>query len=425
MLIEVEYSQISGASLGSVSGNRWTLGKTGVKEKMGRIDEFPRLADQSKLPHVGTTIFTQMSALATQEQALNLSQGFPDFDAPKPLLDGVQQYLNSGFNQYAPMQGVASLREAVAAKVKNLYGADLNVDTEITITSGATEALFCAISAVVRPGDEVILFDPAYDSYEPVVELCGGTAVHIPLQAPDFSVDWDRVADALSDKTRLIITNTPHNPTGALWSEQDIAALGSLISDKPVYLVADEVYEHICFDGVPHQSLCRYPDLFERSFVVSSFGKTYHVTGWKIGYCLAPQSLTAEFRKIHQFNTFTSNTPIQYALADFMRSHPEHHEELADFYQAKRDYLCDLLAKTRFAVSPAQGTYFQLIDYSAVSEETDVDLAMRFTKELKLASIPVSVFYEEPGPHSRRYLRLCFAKDNDTLAAAASILRRL
>ena len=392
---------------------------------MNSVDEFPRLADQSKLPRVGTTIFTQMSALAAQENALNLSQGFPDFDAPKPLIDSVEQYLTSGFNQYAPMQGVASLREAVAAKVKDLYGADLNADTEITITSGATEALFCAISAVVRPGDEVILFDPAYDSYEPVVELCGGTAVHIPLRAPEFSVDWDRVADALSDKTRLIITNTPHNPTGALWGAQDIEALRSLISDRPIYLVADEVYEHICFDGVLHQSLCRYPDLFERSFVVSSFGKTYHVTGWKIGYCVAPQSLTAEFRKIHQFNTFTSNTPIQYAIADFMRSHPEHHEDLAGFYQAKRDYLCDLLEESRFAVSPAQGTYFQLIDYSAVSEESDLDLAIRFTKEIKLASIPVSVFYDVPGSDSNRYLRLCFAKDNDTLAAAASILRRL
>jgi len=390
---------------------------------------FPSLASQSKLPTVGTTIFTQMSALAQQEGALNLSQGFPDFDGPPELLARVQHYLTSGFNQYAPMQGVPALRQAVASKVADLYGATLSADDEITVTSGATEALFCAIAAVVRPGDEVILFDPAYDSYEPVIELCGGTAIHIPLLAPGFGVDWDRVADSLTDRTRLIITNTPHNPTGAIWTPGDIEALRQIVRSRPIYLVADEVYEHICFDGVPHESLCRYPDLFERSFVVSSFGKTYHVTGWKIGYCLAPPELTAEFRKIHQFNTFTSITPIQHALADFLATHPEHHLELAGFYQEKRDYFCDLLKDSAFGVTPARGTYFQLIDYSDVFDEGDVELASRLTREVKLASIPVSVFYAdssaEGAGHAGRFLRLCFAKDNATLERAAQILTAL
>ena len=392
--------------------------------------EFPDLTAQSKLPRVGTTIFTQMSALAQKEGALNLSQGFPDFDGPAPLLERVQHYLTSGFNQYAPMQGVPALREAVSRKIADLYGANLDADEEITITSGATEALFCAISSVVRPGDEVIVFDPAYDSYEPVVELCGGTVVHIPLTPPSFGVDWDRVASAVTDRTRLIITNTPHNPTGAVWFESDIESLRAIVRDRPIYLVADEVYEHICFDGVPHQSLCRYADLFERSFVVSSFGKTYHVTGWKIGYCAAPKELTAEFRKIHQFNTFTSNTPIQYALADFLTEHPEHHLGLSHFYEQKRDHLCKLLAGSRFEVTPSRGTYFQLIDYSAAFTERDLKLAKRLTREKKLASIPVSVFYDQKSvgndsAYDSRYLRLCFAKDDATLQEAANILTRL
>ena len=392
---------------------------------MDAVQGFPSLATQSKLPEVGTTIFTRMSALAQQEGALNLSQGFPDFDGPQKLLDGVTHYLTSGYNQYAPMQGVPALRQAVANKISDLYGTTLDADEEITVTSGATEALFCAISAVVRPGDEVIVFDPAYDSYEPVIELCGGTAIHIPLVAPDFGVDWDRVNDALTDRTRLIITNTPHNPTGAVWGPDDIEALRGLVRNRPIYLVADEVYEHICFDGIPHESLCRYPDLFERSFVVSSFGKTYHVTGWKIGYCAAPKELTSEFRKIHQFNTFTSNTPIQYALADFMSEQPEHHLELAGFYQKKRDYLCDLLKDSAFGISPARGTYFQLIDYSRIFDENDVVLAERLTRDVKLASIPVSVFYTGTSGRAMRFLRLCFAKDNATIENAANILNGL
>ena len=381
----------------------------------------PQIA--SKLPEVGTTIFTVMSQLAQEQSALNLSQGFPDFDGPAELLERVQYYLTHGFNQYAPMQGVPALRRAIAAKVGALYGACVSADSEVTVTSGATEALFCAISAVVRPGDEVILFDPAYDSYEPVVRLCGGRAVHVPLRPPDFSVDWDRAADAITDRTRLIISNSPHNPTGAVWQPADLRALGELIAERPIFLVADEVYEHICFDDAPHQSLLLDEQLYARAFVVSSFGKTYHTTGWKIGYCVAPPALTAEFRKIHQFNTFTSNTPIQFALADFLDTRPEHHLGLAAFYQAKRDLFCRLLEPSRFRFQPAAGTYFQLLDYSAISAESDLALARRLTREAKLASIPISVFYAEPPNH--RYLRLCFAKDDATLEQAAEILCQL
>lgn len=384
------------------------------------------LALQSKLPDVGTTIFTVMSTLAAQEGALNLSQGFPDFDGPKALLDRVQYYLTHGHNQYAPMTGVASLRAAIAQKVADLYGLQVDANTEVTVTSGATEALFCAISAVVRPGDEVVLFDPAYDSYAPVVALCGGVTRHVPMTGPNFQIDWDRVADVLTDRTRLIITNSPHNPTGSVWSEADIEALRQLISERPIFVVADEVYEHIHFNGKPHLSLCRYPDLWARSFVVSSFGKTYHTTGWKIGYCVAPAALSAELRKIHQFNTFTSITPVQLALADYLRDYPEHHLGLAEFYAAKRDLFCSLVAPSRFSLQPAQGTYFQLLDYSALSQEHDVELAQRLTREAKLASIPISVFYAPDqsarGVKEQRYLRFCFAKDDDTLARAAEIL---
>ena len=381
------------------------------------------LAEQSKLPNVGTTIFSVMSALAQQEGALNLSQGFPDFDGPPELLDRVQHYLTHGFNQYAPMQGVPALRSAIANKIRDLYHAELDPDAEVTVTSGATEALFCAISAVVRSGDEVILFDPAYDSYQPVVDLCGGKTIRIPLVAPVFGVDWDRVRGALTARTRLIIINTPHNPSGAVWSPTDIDALRDIVAEHDVYLLSDEVYEHICFDGLQHESLCRYPDLFARSFVVSSFGKTYHTTGWKIGYCAAPVELTNEFRKIHQFNTFTTNTPIQHAIADFLTAHPEHHLQLPDFYQTKRDKLCQLLEPSRLKYTPANGTYFQLVDYSALSDEADVALAKRLTREAKIATIPISVFYAEPPP--QRYLRLCFAKDDATLERAAEILCQL
>jgi len=374
----------------------------------------------SKLPGVGTTIFTVMSELAREEGALNLSQGFPDFDGPAELLERVQHYLTHGHNQYAPMMGVPSLRAATAGKVRDLYGCVVDPDTEVTVTSGATEALFCAIAAVVNPGDEVIVFDPAYDSYEPVVTLQGGVTRHVPMHPPGYKVDWDRVADLVTDRTRMIISNTPHNPTGTTWDEDDIEALRSIVAGRDIYLLADEVYEHMVFDGREHVSLCRYPDLFARSFVVSSYGKTYHTTGWKIGYCVAPAPLSAEFRRIHQFVTFTSITPVQLGLADFLSAHPEHHLQLADFYQAKRDLFCDLLADSRFSLTRSAGTYFQLLDYSEYSNEPDTDLAVRLTQEAKVASIPVSVFYEQDPQH--HVLRFCFAKDDDTLRKGAEIL---
>ena len=376
----------------------------------------------SKLPAVDTTIFTVMSALAAEEGALNLSQGFPDFDGPPALLERVQYYLTHGYNQYPPMMGIEPLREAIAVKVKDLYGAEPDPNTEITVTSGATEALFCAIAAVVNPGDEVIVFEPAYDSYAPVVTLQGGVTRHVQLDPPSYRVDWDRVADLITPRTRLIISNTPHNPTGTVWTTDDIDALRSLVSKHDLYLLADEVYEHIIFDGREHVSLCRYADLYERSFVVSSFGKTYHTTGWKIGYCVAPAALTKEFQKIHQFVTFTSNTPVQYGLADFLRDHPEHHLQLGGFYQQKRDLFCRLLEGSKFDVIPSAGTYFQLLGYERFSNELDTDLAMRLTREAKIASIPVSLFYEDQAARDHRVLRFCFCKDDDTLRQGAEIL---
>ena len=374
----------------------------------------------SKLPRVGTTIFSVMSALAAEHGALNLSQGFPDFDGPEALRERVGHYLNHGRNQYAPMTGVPSLRAAIAAKVAALYGRDTDADAEVTVTSGGTEALFCAIHAVIRPGDEVIVFDPAYDSYEPAVELAGGRCVHLPLRAPDYRPDWNAVAAALTRRTRLIILNSPHNPTGAVLSPADLDQLEALVRERDILLLADEVYEHIVFDGAEHQSLLRRPALAERAFVVSSFGKTYHVTGWKIGYCVAPAALSAELRKVHQYVTFASMTPVQLALADFLEAHPEHHLALPAFYQHKRDRFCALLADSRFRITPAAGTYFQLLDYSAITDEHDVALARRLTVEHGIASIPVSVFYQTPP--ADRVLRFCFAKDDATLARAAEVL---
>ena len=382
-----------------------------------------RLPLESKLPEVGTTIFTTMSKLAADEGAINLSQGYPDFDGPAELLERVSYYLTNGYNQYPPMAGIEPLREAIAAKVLSLYGARVDPDTEVTVTSGATEALFCAIHAVVRPGDEVIVFDPCYDSYEPAVTLAGGFCRHIPMAAPDFRVDWDRVEDAIGPKTRLIMVNTPHNPTGAVWDQGDIDGLRAVLAGRDIYVVADEVYEHIIFDGRGHVSLTRYPDLFARSFVVSSFGKTYHVTGWKVGYCVAPATLSAEFRRVHQFVTFTTATPLQYGLADYLSRCPEHHENLGAFYQAKRDLFCNLLGSSRFRLTPSAGTFFQLVDYSEIANEPDAELARRWTIERKVASIPVSVFYKEPP--RQNFLRFCFAKDDATLERAAETLCQL
>ena len=385
-----------------------------------RVSPTPAPMPDTKLPKVGTTIFSVMSALAQTHGALNLSQGFPDFDGPEALLDRVAFHLRDGRNQYPPMTGVPTLRAAIADKVRDLYGRVVNETDEVTVTSGATEALFCAIHAVVRPGDEVIVFDPAYDSYEPAVELAGGRCVHLQLRAPDFAVDWDAVRDAITSRTRMIIVNSPHNPTGSVFTAADLDALEALVEETGIYLLADEVYEHIVFDGKAHQSLLLRDALAARAFVVSSFGKTYHVTGWKVGYCVAPPALSAEFRKVHQYVTFTTITPVQLALADFLAAHPEHHLALPAFYQAKRDLLVELLAPSQLRLAPSSGTYFQLADYSAISDEVDVDFVRRLTVEHGVAAIPVSVFYD--APPQDRVLRLCFAKDDDTLRAAAERL---
>ncbi len=377
----------------------------------------------SKLPNVGTTIFTVMSELARTHGAINLSQGFPDFDAPAALLDRVQHYLRSGHNQYAPMMGASSLRAALANKVRSCYGLAVDAEQEITVTSGATEALFCAITAVVQPRDEVIVFDPVYDSYEPAISLQGATAVHVPLQAPGYLPDWQRVESRISSRTRAIIINTPHNPTGTVWSAADLLELQRLVLKHGLFVIADEVYEHIVFDGARHESICRYPELFARSFVVSSLGKTYHVTGWKIGYCIAPPELTIEFRRIHQYVTFTSITPVQLGLADFLAEHPEHHLDLGAFYQRKRDYFGNLVSGSRFTLKPSAGTFFQLLDYSDITDEVDTALARRWTQEAGVASIPLSVFYARPP--GDRMLRFCFAKDDATLERAAAKLCRL
>ena len=378
---------------------------------------------RSKLPNVGTTIFTVMSKLAADHGAINLSQGFPDFDGPRELLDRVAFHLNHGRNQYAPMAGVPELREQIAGKVASLYGHRADPDTEVTVTAGATEAIFCAVTAVVRPGDEVVVLDPAYDSYEPAVTLAGGVTRHVPMPGPEFTPDWDQVRDAVTDRTRLLIVNSPHNPTGAVWSRADVDALWDVVRNRDVFVVSDEVYEHILFDGVRHESLLRHAELAARSFVVSSFGKTYHVTGWKIGYCVAPPTLTAELRRVHQYVTFVANTPVQLGLADFMASAPAYAQQLGGFYQQKRDLLLRCLRGSRFGIRPAAGTYFQLLDYSEVSNERDVDLARRLTMEHRIASIPVSPFYgSEP---ESRVLRFCFAKNDATLERAAEILCRL
>ena len=381
------------------------------------------MALDSKLPKVGTTIFTVMSRLAAEHGAINLSQGFPDFDGPSELLERVAFHLHHGHNQYAPMAGVVALREQIAGKVVRLYGRRADPEREITVTAGATEAIFCAITALVRAGDEVIVFDPVYDSYEPAITLCGGVTRHLLLRAPRYLPDWDEVRDAISPRTRLIVVNSPHNPTGAAWSARDVAALAEIVAQHDVYVVSDEVYEHIVFDGRIHESLLKHDALYRRSLVVSSFGKTFHVTGWKIGYCVAPPALTEELRRVHQYVTFVANTPVQLGLADFMRLRPEFADALGAFYQRKRDRFCALLAGSRFSFTPSAGTYFQLLDYGAISGERDVDLARRLTVEHRVASIPVSLFYESP-PESR-VLRFCFAKDDATLVEAAEILCRL
>ncbi len=377
----------------------------------------------SRLPRVGTTIFTLMSGLAAQHGAINLSQGFPDFDPPPRLLERVSHHMGSGRNQYAPMAGVATLRTAIAAKVAALYGAEYDVAQEITITAGATQAIFTAVSACVRPGDEVIVFAPAYDSYGPAIELNGGTIVYAMLGASDYLPDWEVVRALVSPRTRMIIINTPHNPTGAVWTAADLAALNDLVRGTDILIVSDEVYEHMVYDGARHESVARYPELRERAFVISSFGKTYHVTGWKIAYCLAPQRLTAEFRKVHQFNVFAVNHPMQWAIADFMAEAPGFATALARFYETKRDFFRRQLAGSRFELLPCSGTYFQLARFTAISDEADTEFVQRLTRDHGVAAIPVSVFNPDGQDHS--VIRFCFAKNEETLAAAAERLCRI
>lgn len=375
----------------------------------------------SKLPDVGTTIFTVMSQLASDTGAINLAQGFPSFEPPQALTDRISYHLNHGANQYAPMAGIPALRAAISEKTLRLQGRAVDTDAEITVCAGATEGLFSAIQAVVHTGDEVIVIDPAYDSYEPAVTLAGGVTRHVPLRIADngydFSIDWQRLKDTINAKTRLIVTNFPHNPTGAILSAADLDQLAEIVRDTDCLLLADEVYEHIVFDGEPHRSLLSHDELWERTLIIASFGKTFHATGWKLGYCIAPAALSAEFRKIHQFTIFSVSSPMQYGIADFLESDPGFCASLPAFYEKKRDHFCGLLKDSRFRLMPARSTFFQILDYGDVSDEDDLSLAKRWTREIGVASIPLSVFCESPFTGTR--LRFCFAKDDATLEEAA------
>lgn len=373
----------------------------------------------SRLPDVGLSIFAVMSQKAAAAGALNLAQGFPDFPPPQSLQQQLKKHIDAGHHQYSPLAGVPLLRTQIAAKTRHCYGVEVDPDTEVTVTTGATEALFSTITAMVRPGDEVILLDPAYDSYAPAVRLAGGKTVHVALQPPDYRPDWDQLAAVVTDKTRMIILNTPHNPCGSLLGHDDYQRLQQIVAGTGIFLISDEVYEHIVFDGQTHISMLQYPQLRERAFVMSSFGKTYHATGWKVGYCVAPPDLSWELRRIHQFVTFCVSTPMQHAIADALED-PTHYEELPAFYQAKRDAFRAALSGSRFKLLPCHGSYFQLLDYSAISSENDVDFANRLIDEHGIASIPVSVFYQQRIDH--KVLRFCFAKDAATLARGGELL---
>jgi methionine aminotransferase len=386
------------------------------------MSTFSTPAITSRLPHVGTTIFTVMSALAQQHNAVNLGQGFPDFDCDPRLLDAVNTAMHSGLNQYPPMAGVLSLREAVAAKIEAMYGHGYDAGTEITITAGATQAILTAILAIVHPGDEVIVLDPCYDSYEPNIELAGGVAVHVPLTPRTFEPDFGLIKAAMTTRTRAIIINSPHNPSATIWSREHMLQLTELVRGTDIILVSDEVYEHMVFDGELHQSASRFPELAQRSFVVSSFGKTYHVTGWKVGYVAAPAALMAEFRKVHQFNVFTVNTPMQHGLASYM-SDASHHLELPAFYQRKRDLFRSGLASTRLRVMQTRGSFFQCVDYSAVSDLPEAEFCRWLTTEIGVAAIPLSAFYK--GGFEQRIARFCFAKKDETLQLALQRLAKL
>ena len=374
---------------------------------------------QSKLPNLETTIFSIMSALANKYNAINLSQGFPNFSGDPKLIELVTSYMQKGHNQYAQMPGVLKLREAIAKKYDLLYGSTYHPENEITITNGATQAVFSAITAFVNQGDEVIVFRPAYDSYIPTVELNGGKAISIQLHKPDYSIDWNEVENAITSKTKMIVINTPHNPVGAIFSEEDMLQLQKLTEGTNIIVLSDEVYEHIIFDGEKHQSACLFPDLKKRTLITASFGKTFHFTGWKIGYCCAPKELMKEFLKVHQFNVFSINHPTQLAIADYLED-PNHYLELGAFFQAKRDLFLNLIKDSRFTFIPSKGTYFQALDYSNITDENDYDLAVRLVKEKGIASIPFSVF--NANKKDENVLRFCFAKTDDTIKRGTEIL---
>ncbi|WP_432259676.1 pyridoxal phosphate-dependent aminotransferase [Cupriavidus sp. TMH.W2] len=382
----------------------------------------PLTPPPSRLPGVGTTIFTVMSALAAEKNAVNLGQGFPDFDCDPKIIDAVTGAMRAGHNQYPPMAGVPRLRQAIAGKIASLYGHQYSWDTEITVTAGATQGILTAILCAVHPGDEVIVLEPCYDSYLPAIELAGATAVPVTLEAPEFRVPFDKLAAAITPRTRMILINTPHNPTGTIWRAADMDRLAQILAGTDILLLSDEVYEHMVYDGQPHASVSRHPELARRSFVISSFGKTYHVTGWKVGYVAAPAALMAEFRKVHQFNVFTVNTPVQYGLADYMAD-PAPYLQLSAFYQAKRDFFRAGLAGSRFKLLPSDGTYFQCVDYSAISDLSEADFAMWLTREIGVAAIPVSAFYSQPRESG--VVRFCFAKKEETLALALERLGKL
>lgn len=370
----------------------------------------------SKLPNTGTTIFTVMSALAKEHNAINLSQGFPDFNPHPVLVEEVEKAMKSNFNQYAPMAGYLPLRERIAEKAESLYGTKIDADTEVTITAGGTQAIFTAILSVIREDDEVILFAPAYDSYAPAVELTGGKAIFYDLESPDYKVDWQKVKRLINQRTKMIIINTPHNPSGTTLKPADMAELEKLTKGSDIIIISDEVYEHIIFDGVKHESVLRYPKLAERSFVIGSFGKTYHTTGWKVGYCIAPKNLMNEFRKVHQFNVFSVSSVAQVAFAEILKR-KELYLELNSFYQQKRDYFRRAIQSSRFNLLKCEGTYFQLVSYSKISDERDLEFVKRMTREKGVAAIPVSVFYRHNNDSS--IIRFCFAKEEETLKRAA------
>ena len=377
---------------------------------------------RSKLPKAGTTIFSIMSGLANEVGAINLSQGFPGFPVSEKLISLYHDALRAGHNQYAPMPGIFTLRECIAEKMEDLYSCEYDPEAEITITAGGTQALYTAISALIHEGDEVIVLEPSYDSYVPAIQLAGGIPVHIPLQPPNYFIPWEEIKKLITQKTRMIIINTPQNPTGTILTAKDMLQLEKITDGTDIIILSDEVYEHIIFDGHRHESMAKYPNLASRSFIISSFGKTFHTTGWKVGYCLAPKELMTEFRKVHQFNVFCVNTPMQYGIAEFLKN-KSHYNDLGPFYQAKRDTFNKLLEGSRFSFVASPGTYFQLLSYERITKEKDADYAIRLIKENGLASIPISVFYHKPIFDNM--LRFCFAKRDETLEKAAAILRSI